>query len=527
MIERLSGVPDGATLEAEICVIGAGAAGLTLARTLAASGRRVLVLEGGGLAFSSESQALYEGSSEGPIDYSLASTRMRFLGGSTNCWTGFCMPLEPEDFARRDWIPASGWPIDPDELAPYYRDAQVVLGLGDWVYTASDRLSTHEPFLEIEPSKLRYRIWQLSAPARFNIEYRDELEASDRIRLLLEANATSLQLDDGHRRVVAVTVRGFDGRTVAVKARRWVLALGGIENARLLLASRDALANGVGNAHDNVGRYFMEHPLLPTARFFPTRYTGWLHANQNIGVPGDGRAAAGLAPSATRLREQRTLDAVMTISEGRRNYDAGYMTLARLRRSWDKREWPEDLSGEIWKVASDLDDVWAGLCANVTGEHYDAISSEDGALTVNTHLEQAPVPESRVVLTDERDELGMPRVHLDWRLGELERRTILEANRTVGEELGRLGLGRLQIDEWVLDEPAEWPTVGVKCHHMGTTRMARSAADGVVDADSRVHGIDNLWIAGSSVFPTSGVANPTLTIVALSLRLADRLGRDV
>jgi choline dehydrogenase-like flavoprotein len=514
---------EGAPLEVDLCIAGAGAAGITLARNLASSSRRILLLESGDLQPDAETQALYAGPVSGPMDYPLAGTRLRFFGGSTNCWSGFCMPLDETDFLSRPWVPHSGWPFGLEKLWAYYEKAQSILDLGTMLYQRDPRLNAREPWLELKPEKLVYRYWQNNGPKRFNLAYADEISSDPRIQLLLGANVTEVQLDREGRRVEQLQVADLHGRTLMVKARKFVLALGGIENARILLASRGSSPSGVGNDRDQVGRYFMEHPLVPSARFFPTRYTGWLHANTNIQFPGSGVGIAGYGVSPEARRSKEILDVVMTISEGRADWDAGYMTLARLRRAWSEGQEIDDLSGDIWKIVTDLDDVWDGISANITGEHYNPVLSEDGALTINTHLEQAPHLDSRVRLGEEVDALGIPRASLEWRLGELEIRTIAEGNRLLGEELARLQLGRVQIDPWLLGEAEPWPGLRFKCHHIGTTRMSESTGEGVVNSDCRVHGIENLWIAGSSVFPTGGVANPTLTIVALSLRLADHL----
>jgi choline dehydrogenase-like flavoprotein len=482
-------------------------------------------LESGDLQFDPETQALYEGLASGPIDYPLAGTRMRFFGGSTNCWSGFCMPLDEADFASHSWVPHSGWPFGLDELKPYYEKAQSILDLGQMLYERDPRLKTREPWLELAPEKLTYRFWQNSGPKRFNSAYRDDISSDHRITLLLGANVTDVQLDPDGRRVEQLQIADLKRRTQTVKARKFVLALGGIENARILLASRSRSPAGVGNDRDQVGRYFMEHPRIATARFFPTRYTGWLHANTNITFPGGGVGNAAFGGSAESPSSRQILDAVITISEGRVDLGGRRIIKKRLWRAWSQGESVDDLSGDIWKVVTDLDDVWDGVAAKIAGERYIPILSEDGALTINTHLEQAPHRDSRIRLGSDLDSLGLPRVSLEWRLGELEIRTIAESNRLLGEEIARLRLGRVQIDPWVFGEGDPWPGLGIKCHHIGTTRMSESPLEGVVDRNCRVHGIANLWIAGSSVFPTGGVANPMLTIVASSLRLADHLDR--
>lgn len=519
MIESLRDHADGAVLDADLCILGAGAAGIAIARELRSTPLRVLVAEGGGLDGDPGSQALYEGESAGALDYALAATRMRFFGGSTNCWTGFCTPLDPSDFETREWVPESGWPLDRATLEPFYRRAQPLLDLGPFFYDA-DRLPGLRAFL---PEKLRNTLWQHSPPTRFGARYRDELAGAPRVRVLLHANVTEIVTGADGRRATEVRVRSLEGPGARLRARAFVLATGGIENPRLLLLSRGVDPRGIGNRHDRVGRYFMEHAVVPAAAVTPAGPDDWPGAYRRLALPGGGAASAAIGPSLAAQRAHRILNAVVTLAPGRVDLDAGYLALGRIRRALAEGALPDEPGTEIRRVLTDIDDVARGLWAKLRDEPY-APGVEDAELRgVSVHVEQAPDPESRVSLSGERDALGLPRARLSWRLGERERETVRVATRLLAEELGRLGLGRLRRDEWVDAETLEWPIALVKCHHMGTTRMASDPRRGVVDADCRVHGVENLYVAGSSVFPTSGFANPTLTLVALALRLADHL----
>jgi choline dehydrogenase-like flavoprotein len=523
MIESLKSSGTRGAIETDLCIIGAGAAGIALAREFIGRATQVLVVEGGGLAAESESQDLYRGESVGPLDYDLVSTRMRFFGGSTNCWAGYCSPLTSLDLAQRPWIPHSGWPIGIETLAPHYPRAQELLDLGAFDYATTGFEGGAGGLVRFDPVKLVNRMWQRSPPSRFGPKYRGELAAAQNVRVLLDANATELLSDRDSKRVTGLRLAALEGGPIEVRARGFVLALGGIENARLLLLSRAREPNGLGNRHDRVGRYFMEHPLLLAATVAPTDAADWVRNYADFALPGGGRGTACIAPSDRAQRSDEILDAVATLAFGQIDPNSGSQALERLWEGWSRRELPEDWSEDVLRVLADIDDAAANVYHRLRDVPHPAPMLDGDRLSVYVHLEQAPDPENRVTLGEERDALGLPRARLRWGLGEPERRTANRVMRLLAEELGRLSLGRLRYEDWLLADQGRWPEVGIKCHHMGTTRMSDDPRRGVVDRECRVHGLENLWIAGSSVFPTSGFANPTLTILAMTLRLASTL----
>jgi choline dehydrogenase-like flavoprotein len=448
---------------------------------------------------------------------------MRFFGGSTNCWAGYCAPLSSLDLAPRPWIPHSGWPIGIDVLAPHYPRAQQLLDLGAFDYTTAGFEGEGGSMLRFDPAKLVNRIWQRSPPSRFGPKFRAELAAAKNVRILLDANAVELLSDRDARRVTGLRLAAPDGARALVRARGFVLATGGIENARLLLLSRSTEPRGLGNRHDLVGRFFMEHPLMLAATIVPNGDAGWIQKYADFTLPGGGRGTAGIGPSDEAQRRDGLLDAIATLSAGQPDPNSGSRALERLWDALSQGEVPEEWSDDVLRVLADLDDAAAAVYHHVQGEPHPAPMLDDGRLRLVVHVEQAPDPENRITLGEERDELGLPRARLRWGLGALERSTVERVTRLVAEEFGRLSLGRLRYEGWLESPSGPWPSVSIKCHHIGTTRMSDDPRRGVVDRDCRVHGIENLWIAGSSVFPTSGFANPTLTILALTLRLAGEL----
>jgi choline dehydrogenase-like flavoprotein len=499
-------LPDGTTLQADLAIIGGGAAGITLARSLASTRIRICIVEAGGLEFNQQVQSLYEGKNLG-LDYSTIQTRLRYFGGSTNHWGGYCRPLDPIDFERRDWIPHSGWPFAIDELLPYYDTACHIVEVAPGRF--ADRRyweqATGETIPDLASGRMRLRFVQFSPPTRFGSRYRDELLGAENIDVLLNANVTGIIAAGNAASIDDLEIRTLTGLRHSVKARCYVLAAGGLENARLLLLSNDVMQAGLGNQHDLVGRFFMEHVHLAgfgelvIAR--PARVPKILYER----VSAEGRSTqAAINPSAAFLRQQQLLNATFMV---------GLAGIYRLDE-------PSDNTDERSMAHLDMLKAAQGLL----NDHGKAAGDEHiiGAwLGMGSSCEQVPNPDSRVSLSSQRDPLGLPRISLDWRLTEQDRLSFYRHLHSLALEAGAMGIGRMRLN---IDDESNWPQpVNGGSHHMGTTRMSDSPNHGVVDRNCRVHGVENLYIAGSSVFPTAGAANPTLTITALTLRLSDHL----
>lgn len=473
-------------LDADVCIVGAGAAGITIARELAGSEIRVLVLESGGLAYDRATQELARGEVAAHAYPPLESSRLRIFGGTTAHWNGWCRPLDPVDFERRAAVPHSGWPIRPRELGPYYERAQRLCQLGPyeyggehWAQVAGARVLPlgHEAF---ETS-----VFQFSPPTRFGEVYRADLAASRNVRVLLHSNAATIVMTEG-RRVERLRIATLSGRRFEVRARRYVLASGGIENARLMLASRVAVDTPVG-------RFFAEHPHSPVGlAVLPTDVAAFYSAAVTAGAS---RVRAALATSPALGRAHGLLRASMTFepiaSDPYIDHD-------------DERE------RRLAAFGRDL----ASVAGSLERRRF-------AVYALYMRAEQAPNPASRVTLARERDALGMPRARLEWRLSDLDRRSAQRMVAFLARTVGRLGIGRIYSRP--ASEDGFWERVGGGYHHMGTTRMGTDRRTSVVDRDCRVHGVANLYVSGSSTFASSGYANPTLTIVALALRLADVL----
>lgn len=534
MIDDLHDIPHGTTIAADICLIGGGAAGITIARELAGSALRVCLVEGGGLEYEAQSQELFQGENAG-VPIALDEGRLRFLGGSTNHWGGRCAPLDPIDFRRRDWIPGSGWPIGRSELDPYYVRARAVAGFPpQWRSDAQtlDFLGVRLPALNEE--WIRPFFWQY-APTMPGIgvwnwaaAYRKSLEEARNVRVLLHANFKSFSTGDDASRVRSLGVATLGGATATINARIYVLCCGGIENARLLLLGAEQNRGGFGNRHDLVGRHFLQHSRGAGALLVGSGRLSRLQEQFNILRGGDGLdVEIGLALSPQEQERQGLLNC-SAVLEYQGDPDSGLAAAQDIWRSLLAGHWAPAMGEKVAHIAGDLGAFAHGVEERLTSGRSLASNGTSGvpsrSAVVLLDVEQVPDPRSRITLAKDRDPLGLPRVRAEWRLGELERRTAAAFAQYIAAEFARLGIGRCRLEPWLLDDQVPMTNaLRETYHYIGTTRMADDPREGVVDRDCAVHGMQNLYVAGSSVFPTAGHANPTLTIVALALRLADRL----
>jgi choline dehydrogenase-like flavoprotein len=535
MIDDLRDIPGAGRIDADVCLIGAGAAGITIARELAGGPLRVCLVEGGGLEYEADSQALYAGENSGaPVGFEVG--RLRFLGGSTNHWGGRCAPLDDIDFRRRDWIAHSGWPIGRAELDPYYERARRVAGFPSaWLpdaQTLADALKVHLP--AINPEWLRPFLWHY-APAmadagtwNWGVAYRQTLRESRNIRTLLHANFAGFAASDDRDQVRSLTVKSLNGNTATIVARNYVLCCGGIENARLLLLAAEHSGGGFGNRHDRVGRYFMQHSRGPSGLVASAELMTRTQEQFNILRGPDGISVEiGLA-LAPREQERQGLLNCSAVLQYLGDPDSGVTAAQDIWRSLKTGRWAPDMGGKVAQIAGDLGSFGRSLAHRLSSGRSLALEGGAGlpsrSASLVLDIEQAPDPDSRILLGAERDALGLRRVRADWRIGELERRTAAAFTRLIGAEFARLDIGRCRLAPWLEDERLPIAdALQETYHYIGTTRMADDPREGVTDRNCAVHGMRNLFVAGSSVFATAGQANPTLTIVALALRLADRL----
>jgi choline dehydrogenase-like flavoprotein len=545
-IHDIRSVPHNTILRADVVIVGAGPAGLSIARELTDTKLKVLVVDSGGFDYDVETQALNAVENVGdPVqDVSLNPTgrgytdeltwlnhvpafelRNRILGGSSHTWVGKCAAFDETDFAPRPWLPHTGWPFKRSELRSALDRAADLLNLGPNVYDENlDRLLCSPPSdLGIRRDLLSTFFWQFSKertgnpePMRFINIARNSRAAN--IDFLTHATVTEINLDRHGRRASSVDVSSIDGRSVRIRADNIVLCGGGVENARMLLASNSVAAAGIGNERGVVGRYLSDHPR-----------TSLLH----ISGPGIRAAAShfnffGLAGGGKTRFYLRglSLSPELQAREGLTNCAAYPAQTPAANDPW--RALRRLIRGAKGTLMSDIAAVASSSGLLASGA-YRRVVQKRGLLHKATELrfdamaEQQLDPDSRITLSDGRDRFGVPRARVDWKIGSTEVESMRRFGRLMLEEFNRVGLKGARVSNWI-DEDKDGRSAFIDMAHPScTTRMGHDPSTSVVDVNSMVHGIEGLFIAGSSVFPTGGHANPTLMIVALAIRLSDHL----
>ena len=459
----------------DVCIIGAGAAGISMAVTLSERGHRVLLCEGGDADYSERSQECYRGETIGDPYIPLYGARLRHLGGSTNHWGGVCRPLDRYDFTAKLAASETAWPIGRDALSPYYHSATRLLDLAT---TPADQSIAGAGFKRI--------YFSLGNPTRLKDKFAATLRDSMTLECCLTANLVALETQDGH--VTSATFKNYQGDYRLVHARYFVLACGGIENSRLLLWCNQQANGQLIPQAGTLGRYWMEHPHATVGKAL-------LFKPAALGL--DDEYNVFLSPTAASLDSRQILNCGLRLH--RMNTETTQALIDELA------DQAPTLAGRIR--------VWQAQGQVIHG------------VVLRAAWEQEPRFENRIELSDELDELGVPRSRLVWQQSELDRRTIRESMLLLGEYLRDNEVGRLQMADWLADTPVQLPTEGELAgrHHMGGTRMSLAAETGIVNPDCRLFAQENCYVAGSSVFASAGHANPTLTLVQLALRLCDHL----
>jgi choline dehydrogenase-like flavoprotein len=470
----------------DVCVCGTGPAGITTARRLAARGKRVLLLEGGGLSHSSLSQDHYRGESAGRTFW-LEFSRLRYFGGTSNHWSGLCTLFQPGTFeVHANHLGLPGWPISYEEVHRCIDEAKEILDVAGKDLTQAEQPGFTSPWFD------RFG-HALSPPTRFSEKYGAEIRQSRQIEAFYNANLVDLKLSDDLTRVQYLRIRNYNSIITDISAAQYVFALGGIENARILLNVNKQVPAGIGNHSGMVGRCFMESLNVPIGRFLVTDPTFW----QVSSIP--------LVPTEALMRQSYVGDGVIDFGPNVSALDL--KSSGRLRVLKDFLRETGCFSPTVTAMARRIVD-------------FDC----PGDGVISSLIEQEPNPNSRVTLTNDVDSFGLRRVQMDWQLNDRDLKTIRVLAIEAAKEMARLNRARVQLAPFILDPDIEIPVHG-HGHHMGTTRMSADPRYGVVDENCRIHGIENLYLAGSSVFPNCGGRNPTLTIVLLALRLGDFLSR--
>jgi len=515
----------------DICVVGAGIAGLTLVSALRQSGLKVLMLEGGGLLHEPRSQSLFESEMDfaGEVNIGVGNGRFRVFGGSGTRWDGVLIPLATHELSSRTTINGIGWPINNAELAPYFDRLDTMLGLkgsrfDESCYQVAGRAT---PTLAADDDTLSVRVskmlpWHKRDIGRF---LGPSLNKDPDVVVLYHANAVELVRGERRDVVTGVRVRSYTGREQVFTARHFIIAAGSIESVRLLLVSYSLHPDGMGDRWKLLGCGFNDHVVLragtvttdsgsrlrQVARGFyigDVMHTPRFQLSQQAQAEED--CLSGYANVYFEAAPESAFTKIRTVLD---DYQA--RGVRALRRS------------PYWTLLRGTPDLVSGFLArSVLG--LQPISSRSTP-TIYLVAEQPSRGDARIRIAEGYDAVGMPRLALAWQVGDAELRTLTVVGRRLEALLLRNRIGAVTWFDEAFDpkEGARPDRVVDQYHHAGVARMSASASDGVVDADCRVHGMQNLYLASAAVFPSGGCSNPTFTIMALALRLAEHLQRTM
>ena len=506
-------------ISSDVCVVGSGPAGWTIAEELRDSGLQILVLESGGADDEPELKMLNETEDVG---VSLFNGRRRALGGTPEwkSWGNRCIAFDDIDYEARPWVPHSGWPFGNETISPYLDRASRYLSAGPYL---SNKVRLRLPprggiNRELDSSRLRIIWWHHGKGIKFARMFRQRLHPS--IRVLVHATVVHLNTNASGSHIETVEISDPEGRRAIVRARAVVLCAGGIENARILLYSNRIIPSGVGNVHDLVGRFLMDHPrdlnmavtIDPAEQdkirdlFGPYMFDSGDGPRQFVG---------GLALSSEMQRREQLLNCAAwpSVEVSEEDPIGAALRLAKGERA--------NLLRDLALVASDIGLVLRAVQSRLLRQQPIRRKYRKVGFVIGS--EQCPDPNSRVTLSKRVDRLGLPIAKTDWRISHQDQQSQVVLAKTMEKEFRRLGLPKIHLAEWVTSSGVQASVMSDGCHPTGTTRMATDPRCGVVNADCRVHGVDGLYVAGSSVFPTAGHANPTMMIVAVAARLAEHL----
>lgn len=524
MIRNITEVEDNAVLHAEVGIVGAGLAGIDMARYLGQRGVRVVLLESGRLEFDPEIQELARvGFAGKPLrthetDAHLCPylppmlrghSRVRQFGGTTNLWTGKWRIFNSWDFNKRPWIPNSGWPIKLDELLPFYEEAALDYGLGDFKAESESEFVRETHGLLASAGLEPHLFYLEKTPTRSGVRFFRELKKATSIDVVLGANATEIVLGDNLGHVRTIVFQSLDRRRFTLSADHFVLATGGLEVPRLLLASNHQIPTGIGNARDLVGRYYMDHPKHMKGKLRPGR------ALKRVvdAVRGQSRPRFGMsyALSGDVQRTLSLLNHAIFLSPVYRYWlDHPTERVEAIKTALGAASVRRLLPPAIAFAASPR-----ALSKALQQWIYEGHGGPVAHFAVKLAVEQAPNRDSRVYLGSRRDSLGMPQLIVDWRFTPLDHEAFDVLVPTLQKAFVQAGLGRLDFGS----KPLRLNEMMDASHHMGATRMGADCSEGVVDSNCRVFGVDNLFIASSSVFPIGHSYSPTYTILAVARRI--------
>lgn len=533
----------------DVVIIGAGPSGISIADEWLQYDYTVNVLESGSEKASYDTQQLSTGQLSGHLYEAMESTHIRQVGGTANHLIlkltdqqyGYrYTPMQAIDFEERAYLPYSGWPITKSDLDPYYARVQQKCEIGDYHYSAQHWLRNNDTLLPLPEDQIETSVFLFGPTRKFNHDFPLSVSQSKHVNLYTNATVVELICEASGDAIQAALVKTFDGKQILFKGKHFVIAANALQTPRLLLNSRQHAKhpNGIGNQHDNVGRYYMDHSLLPSGNFVPhdLTYINKMGFYDMHGV--DGTTVLGrllLTESFKRQHKLLNFAAILfPMSWNQKDLDAMYsLEVLKTHFRWHWKERPKDFGQHLWNVFQGRKRLFRAIVEKVkygvpilvglgNGGWSRARHNERkyGRLELLALVEQSPNPENRITLIDEKDALDYCKIKARYTWADSDIENYKQTIEYMGNAIVATGLGRYFPPEAPIEEIKK----GNGLHHMmGTTRMSKRPEDGVVDQDCKVHGMKNLFIASSATFTTGSFVNPTLTNLALGLRIVDHI----
>ena len=511
----------GEVIKTDICVLGGGPAGITLANELNGSSLNVVLLDAGGEQYEAHVQELYEADRVPKFYPDPKISRLRFLGGASNHWANNTSPFSPIDFEDRGWIEHSGWPISYDEIAPYYLKAAHYCQTGGDGYSSEywlPKMGLTDLLTEAKFSRLGIAKASLP-PTRFYVSHGAPLVESNNVQLYKYACVVDLEFDESEKSIVSATFTSYNGIRHRVVAEQFVLSMGGLENARMLLLFNEKYKKRLGNASDNVGRYFMDHPTMNAASLLSD-----IDGLGSMGrLEGQRFLVAFFELTQKALKDNELINLRMPLTSATKyGMSDGISSFHILKNALTKGQLPDDIFTHYGNLVLDADMVIEAIAR----KHFDTkifdSAREKTGYQIPMMIEQIPERENRIYLSSKKDKFGLNKISIDWQVSERNKALMWRSLEVFARDMGITSIGRIRL---LKERSARLfgDQLGFGHHHMGTTRMSKTPAEGVVDKNCKVFDVENLFIAGSSVFPTGSHVPPTLTIVALAIRLAETI----
>lgn len=511
-------------IEVDICIIGGGAAGIAIALEFEKSDFKVALIESGGLNLSRKNQKLNNMKNVG-IDYeNLGIQRGRYLGGSTNMWGGNCIPLDPIDFKECSGRRGTSWPFDEYEIGSYIKRAQKFLNI-DTIDFGDDLISKIN-LSNNKDDEFNWKAWQFcDFPFRFGEKYREHLKNSVNIACYLNTNFTGFNVVKGDNFAKEAIIKSLDAKEGSIRASNFILACGGIENARLLLNIEEKKSFDSFNNSKKVGSFFAEHPNA-TIGYISGKDADLIYQDHSIKYINNGKEIKpGLSINEITQEHDGLLNSIVSVWPVPE--ENSIITKAKLLlQLFKKRDFGFKFLITTFLILPRISSLLPHVRHRLKGGEV-TTPYRSNYYEVRLMSETIPNEESKVFLAKDRDSIGLKKASLNWILSEKDKKSFINTAKKTQIYFESKGEIKFNLASWVENPSSNWTDYinkdGHYGHHMGTTMMSDKSIDGVVDKNCKLHDIDNIYIAGSSVFPTYGFANPTLTIIALGIRLADHL----